>query len=79
MKILFDFKPPLKQIFPRRKSTNPVSGTNLENFYQLQANSIDNLKQIWIYSTHPTHEKLTIQNWNLQGFKMIYSTKLLVH
>ena len=39
------------------------------NFYQLWTNNIDNLKQVWIFSTHPTHKKLTIQNWNLQGFK----------
>ena len=27
----------------------------------------------------PWIEKLTIQNWNLQGFKIIYSTQLQVH
>ena len=27
----------------------------------------------------PWIEKLTIQNWNLQGFKIIYSTQLHVH
>ena len=48
----------IQQIFPRRKFQNPVSGTNLKNFYQLQINSIDNLKQIRIQSTHPTHGML---------------------
>ena len=33
-------------IFPRRKFQNSESGTNFENFYHLQNNSMDNLKQI---------------------------------
>ena len=42
-----------------------------KTFCQLCVSSKDNLKQIWSYSTHPTQEKLTKQNWNLHGFKII--------
>lgn len=66
MKILFD-KPLIKQIFPKRKSTNQVSGTNLKNIYQFQANNIENLKLIWIYSLHPTHGMF---------MKWMYATKI---
>ena len=54
-------------------------------FFRVQSSKItsSNMELIVVVFHHsinvPLIEKLTIQNWNLQVFKIIYSTQLQVH
>ena len=60
-------------------SQNAIVGIQNLAYFWNQVD-VENIIKLWKYSINiPWIEKLTIQNWNLQGFKIIYSTQLQVH